>query len=360
MKYKIIVLVFMAQGLITYTGNTGICADNIIQCNGLYLPNNTINPALLGGGSVISIPYWIPLSGNITSNSSILNGNVHVSGRLSQGTSLTDGFYSVSFGKNNNVFSPYCGIGSGENNLLYNDGWTVISGGFANTVSRAYSGISSGKSNIITSFDSVIAGGDTNMIIDDTPYSFIGGGAGNNINVDYASSYFSSIVGGASNYISGDYGFIGGGWINTVGAGYYGFVGGGTGNNCWVGSACFVGGGESNTVSNSYSSIVGGQGNIIGGDGDGVFIGGGISNYIVNSAAGFIGSGNGNTVEGDYSAILNGVGNTITASNAYIIGTGLTDSQQNSLMVGWSANRLVVNVSGVWMWNGSSMNKFKV
>lgn len=80
------------------------------------------------------IPYWINISNKITSNSSINSGDVYVSGRLSMNTSNSSGISSVALGAINLASGSFSTIGGGIQNTV-SGGYSTIGGGINNFIS---------------------------------------------------------------------------------------------------------------------------------------------------------------------------------------------------------------------------------
>jgi len=173
--------------------------------------------------------------------------------------------------------------------------------------------------------NSIIGGGCDNLISFAGIYSIIGGGCDNSV-----CNLYSSVLGGFNNSAVQIYSTIGGGQ-----------------NNCAVGISSFIGGGNSNNINvlSNYTSIVGGQCNIVADCGNS-FIGGGDNNC---SAAGakysVIGGGEGNTISGYYSSILGGDSNTVTSEGSIIAGgcLNIACGCKNDVIVGGCNNKILAN-----------------
>ena len=143
-----------------------------------------------------------------------------------------------------------------------------------------------------------------NSIGDDSDYSTISGGIGNQITDDNSNA---TIGGGFNNTVSGPRSTIGGGGGNTV-SGPRSTIGGGVGNTVDDASYATIsggGGGEgtSNTVSADYATVGGGQQNRASGShatvaGGG---GGGDSGNVAEGLGSVVPGGSGNQAKGDYS-----------------------------------------------------------
>lgn len=128
-------------------------------------------------------------------------------------------------------------------------------------------GVFAGQLNAVGGTNSVICGGNNNIIAAETYDSFIGGGRWNE-----APANSSSVIGGVSNVVSGaGLSFIGGGVRNFIQAPIYGSAiiagrnntlpaGGGSTTNTW---GMIILGGISNSASGNSSAIISGFGNSI-------------------------------------------------------------------------------------------------
>ena len=225
----------------------------------------------------------------------------------------------VGAGNNNCATACNTFIGAGNFNKACGAN-SVIVGGYGSIAGGANSAILGGCGNYIVFEGASIVGGCINCAI--SHYSFIGGGARNCV-----VGCHSSIVGGTYNTGSAHCGFIGGGesnYISPLGAtsgnnNCYSTIAGGCNN-----SACdqfnFIGGGHGNTTRAWFSSVAGGQANIICSNNPHSFVGGGSSN-IIDGNTSVIGGGNQNRACGDQSFVGGGGFNIIlTNGNSAIVG----------------------------------------
>lgn len=126
----------------------------------------------------------------------------------------------------------------------------------------------------------------------------------------------------------------------------------GSGNDCLVVSRfCFLGCGDTLQVTGPYGAVVGGFNNTLGDDanygGDFGFIGGGSKNHIANTATNaFIGGGGTNSVSGNMSSVVAGENNNVTGSNSMAVGSSLTISGNDSVVVGIGAHNLTMGPLG--------------
>jgi hypothetical protein len=228
-----------------------------------------------------------------------------------EGNSIYGSYSSATGGSNNLTIGDYSSIHGGQNNTT-GASYTTIGGGIGNVVSGTFGTSGGGALNLITDSYGTIPGGNynwisaafgtiggggpsdpgnpltsNNQVLDD--YGTISGGGGNIAGSDDSnpnSAPFTTISGGQQNIVSGTYGTVGGGYVNTVG-GYGGTTGGGTYNTA-AGNNAVVAGGTNNTADGNAASIGGGNGNLV----DVVYgtIPGGYQNYVSGAygfAAGF-------------------------------------------------------------------------
>lgn len=161
-------------------------------------------------------------------------------------------------------------------------------------IDRSYSSITGGFDNNITGGGQyhLVGGGASNLISGEATSHgiFIGGGGSNQIKSTLTlSNYYSSIVGGQNNLIDDSYNsFIGGGSTNRI----Y--------NGAATNYAVIVGGDQNQiTGSDSFLSVIGGgRTNLLTGVVNYSFIGGGLSNTIqgTNTIRSFIGTGGSNRI----------------------------------------------------------------
>jgi hypothetical protein len=131
--------------------------------------------------------------------------------------------------------------------------------------------------------------------------------------------------------------FLGGGYNNKLTGDTFSSIMGGQGNHV-CGRTSAVAGGENNCIAGWRSFIGGGVGNCIMTFSNYNVIAGGVTNSMVttsntNSCYSFIGGGKSNTISGTYSSIIGGSGNSIPSglSNVHIAGSGITAAKPNTL-----------------------------
>lgn len=191
-------------------------------------------------------------------------------------------------------------------------------------------------------YGATIAGGGGGSLPNqsDNNYTFIGGGAGNNVGAYVGTiggglynqlpngASYSTIAGGYGNLIRGLEGFIGGGYGNVLGAyavsaAHYSVIGGGYGNSV----------GENAADTGNYSVIGGGQ-----------------SNVVTYGHHGVIGGGYNNVVSAQYDTVPGGYNNVASGGFSFAAGHNATAGSTGSFV--WSDS------SGSCM--SSTLNQFKV
>lgn len=228
------------------------------------------------------------LSGDI-SNSGILN-NIYVTGAL------------TGDGLRINVIRETRSIVSGTFNLLSNSDQSVICGGNANIIQsdagKDYNVLVGGLTNLIDDDGekSVIVGGEGNQVYG--IYQFIGGGLDNIISIDCD---YGVIAGGVSNQIK----------IDAASSVNYNVIAGGWANQIIDAQECFIGGGILNLIEGDAN----GQ--------EGSVICGGLGNTINDSVYSIIGGGDSNEITAaDYATIPGGLRNDILTGADYAFAQG--------------------------------------
>jgi hypothetical protein len=260
-----------------------------------------------------------------------------------------------------------------------NAGSAYVFGG-SNVAFAGYAGVFEGSANVVCDYNSVIAGGNQDVIDSGTgnipagaAYSMIGSGTNNMLTKSYA-----FLGAGDSNSNTGGWAFLGAGRYNTSG-GQFSFVGSGEYNDV-TNDDSFDGAGYGNTIASLGSFIGAGgviaaanPGNKISGNdsfigagdlntiaGTESFLGSGGSNTITSSAsyASILG-GNRNVVSGEYASILGGFGSTASGSYAIVAG-GDQDTAAGilSFAAGYHADA-AHNGSFVWSDYGSGSATLK-
>ena len=203
------------------------------------------------------------------------------------------------------------------NNPTYPTSIQPVSG--SSTSSGDYSTIGGGSNNTASQLGTTVGGGQDNLNTGN--YSTISGGWKNDV-----LSQISVIGGGVDNTISTDrhYSTIAGGQNNIISGGTHGTIGGGQ-NNTASGKHSFVGGGLSNTASGNYYSTVSGGYNNTASGGYSTTVGGGRDNTASGYYSATVGGGQDNTASGSYSTIAGGQDNTASGYTS-TIGGGLSNT----------------------------------
>jgi hypothetical protein len=232
-----------------------------------------------------------------------------------------------------------------------------IGGGFGNTASGYHAFVGGGNGNIASGNVAVVTGGDLNMATNF--HSTVGGGNQNKAwgdaatvsggNVNTASGAFGTVGGGDRNLADGPYATVGGGHFNEVkgsmgGSTLGGTIAGGESNGIIASAHSTIGGGVNNYIDGSafgkyatigggignesfatYSTISGGEDNLIGSSAGWGAIGGGGGNRIwSNDHYSTIGGGHGNVMEvgATRSTIPGGESNVVAAACSYAFAAG--------------------------------------
>ncbi len=252
-------------------------------------------------------------------------------------------------------------IGGGLTNTILSSLSATIGGGERNRIdsSADLSVVGGGRFNRVYAPLNVIVGGDSNVIFRDvfnSSFSFIGGGAKNIID---PGSPDNVIVGGLNNHNGGGVSFMGGGLNNYIyDNSIFDVITGGTNN--FIGNQTHIplgpgvnfatiSGGDTNAVNASWSVIGGGHLNTINANSTYSSITGGDTNLIAPSSDhSFIGGGKWNTDSSIFGVIGGGKSNTITPTSNYgVIGGGFantikfnTSNAANSFVGGGDSNQI--------------------
>lgn len=314
---------------------------------GGYIQNSTHGfnaAAIVGGGGIGSLNEVLGDYGFIGAGYGAKAGIA--SAVVGGANNVASGQYSfVGAGQINTNLANYSVISGGQNNRVGSGSiYAFVGAGFNNTASGTSSAIAGGGNNIADFNGCAIAGGSENHAGGD--HAFVGGGQGNAESAAYA-----TIGGGAGNIVNAMAGTIGGGWPNTIQPGAnYSTLGGGQ-NNLIQTNSLFgaVAGGHANTIrpGATEATIGGGYGNSAGGvvtntSISGATVAGGVSNRA-DCAYTFIGGGKNNLVldtlmtpiaTSPYAVIAGGEANTLdsygSTSDHSAIGGGYANQIQAS------------------------------
>lgn len=197
-------------------------------------------------------------------------------------------------------------IGGGDGNFINADG-AFIGGGYNNQINDSTGVIAGGEDNRVQGFTSAVLGGGSNNVYAD----FSGIVAGDNNNIGFSnpnSSVDSGILAGRNNLVDDDHSAIVAGENNIINNDLNGaprsFIGAGENNRCDNGGHSFVGAGQRNYIKGYASAIDSGTDNDL------------------NSDYGFIGSGFNNTINSNsnYSSILGGQENVVSEIGGSVVG----------------------------------------
>jgi trimeric autotransporter adhesin len=227
--------------------------------------------------------------------------------------------------RTNRVLADFGTVGGGRDNVAAGTSSTIAGGSF-NTSSAFEGTIGGGRLNIIEdeAYNATISGGRNNLIENNAFLAAIGGG---DSNTNQFNAPYSVIAGGLRNFANGPYSSVGGGEANLVGTGNHSTVAGGFGNT--IGSADgynSIAGGFSNGIRGfivSTSTIGGGWGNLIYDFSVGTgasTIAGGAFNEISIASGGAIGGGTRNTVFGNGATVPGGTQNRAQGNNSFAAG----------------------------------------
>jgi hypothetical protein len=304
---------------------------------------------------------------NIGVGTATPNHKLSISGSLSASKKLIIGldhnnnteYSSILGGVLNTASGEYTSIVGGSNNQVDSSEYSYIGAGFLNQISHSNnSSILGGTQNaVLSSTTSNVNGGGHNLIQESTT-SNINGGDFNRICISSCSNiaggyendilghYASNVNGGSENFLSAKYSSINSGRYNCIinSSDYSSIVGGNSNLITGVfGESTFnlIGGGARNILQTGayFSSIIGGHCNTASSAYS--IIGGGFSNNV-SSNYGVIGGGVLNSSSGYASSVLNGICNSVNGCESSIIGgqcNVLTGNQ--SAIIGGSCNSLL-------------------
>ena len=286
-----------------------------------FEPNTNGAPNVIGGSPVNFVDPGIV--GATIGGGGAINGNFFLGAGSNHVGAI---FGTIGGGRMNTVAADHATIGGGLDNTIQFAAYDgTIAGGYGNTI----------QSNV---FRGVIGGGSANQISGNISYAVIGGGLNNAVregsstisggeaNTIQPLADRSVIAGGGNNTINGSasfsvYSTISGGQYNLVQTnGIFSAIGGGQGNTV-VSNTAFatISGGSSNSVSGAFAVISGGTNNSA--SGAGASIGGGYNNSApLNYTT--IGGGYGNIASGADATVPGGAVNTASGIASFAAGSG--------------------------------------
>jgi hypothetical protein len=324
-------------------------AGNIIQTNSPY-------SFIGGGGGNVAANEYATVSGgdyntNLANGGTIAGGQNNAVGNYDQPTvgggnenaadgsyatvggglfNLASGNYTTVVGGNANealAIGAFVGGGGDDGvsainaNIAYGGG-SVVVGGVNNAAGGLDSIIGGGFGNTVDESFSTVGGGYYNQILNNSPYSFIGGGLNNVASGDENNFGTLVIVGGDANVIASNSwnSAIVGGEANQIGlSSHHSFIGGGLGNQSANGYGT-VGGGNSNTNLGFAGTIAGGQNNVAG-----------------NNFQPAVGGGFGNQAAGHYATVPGGFKNLASGEYSFAAGDQAQATKQGSFAWGDSS-----------------------
>ncbi len=317
--------------------------------------------SIVGGDSNVASGHFVFMGGGYWNHArgkaiAIPGGGANLAGTSPHNPNGTD-FATIGGGEKNTIdglSSEHATIAGGEANTIDGDygHHSFVGGGKYNRIlgdtigtrTSAYTVISGGNSNTVmqNSLASTIAGGANNTVDTGATYSSIGGGLQNTIQGPY-----SVIAGGENNSIyniGADHNMIGGGLHNIEQNPSFGVIAGGWNNlldtAAW-GST--IGGGDSNIVQPPLSFIGGGRMNKIDDIGwaDGGAIVGGYHNRMVHGVYSFIGAGESNFLQDEHSTLVGGYADTMYGYGEFL-GGGIKNTiywgSDTATLVGGASN----------------------
>jgi hypothetical protein len=302
------------SGITTFSNGVSVIGSisgvDSINWNNVYTIVNVNSASWLGGNTAYTnltsnSGNWQSAYTTVTTNSALWTTGVYVP--IVYTLSNTTSAITPAIGSNT-ALGLYSNIAGGCNNQALS-AYSAVLGGCYNVTSGLYSSIAGGQGNIACGNWSNVAGGYLNSSSGN--YTIVGGGRSN-----CAINYAAAVIGGYGNTASGNSASIGGGINNTASGGYSSVVGGS--NNKALSAGSNVNGGISNTASGIYSVVGGGKTNI---------------------------------VTGNYSGILGGFNNSLSGSNSFIIGSNISSSANNTVVVN---NLSASSVCGVTLYGDGS------
>src|SRR5258706_2759682 len=262
-------------------------------------------------------------------------------------------YAAIAGGQNNIAAGLGASVGGGRNNAATNI-YAAIGGGQSNSVFGSLSAVGGGLGNLAGSEAATIGGGRWNFISRSPDIPPVGctisGGSSNQIfsgnAIDGLSSY-STISGGENNIVRGesDHGVVGGGGGNSIGS--------------WS-SYCAIGGGSLNNIAgqgsgnNFYDTIGGGHLNQISPSTPGGVMGATVSGGLENAASGYASTIPGGTFAkaSTYGQMAYASGRFATNGDAqtslYVCRGATTDGTLTELFLDGASQRIVVPVNSTW------------
>ncbi len=376
---------FLGSGLTNMIGTYGgsvLVGDTLVLGGdvlggGVYNTIKTSLSSIVGGGSNIIDSFAIysfigggesnEITGNSSGFSAIAGGSDHLSvnsnnfiGAGSNNT-VTGGKAGIVAGGGNVDSAATSMVGAGQNNVVKpSAGSSFIAAGTNNWVNKSGAFVGTGLSDTVNAYEGVAVGGQYAKIDTNAYYSFIGAGQYNYIGV---ASQAAVLGGGEYNSISSsaEAAVIVGGNSDTISRSATSSVIGGGAFNYIHAPWTTISGGDTNVVDTlaNYSVLSGGRGNHIGQKDSFSFLGGGNNNLIDNqfhhaalvggeqnavlSTWSVLGGGLNDTNRSDYGVLAGGAGNLLASARqceAILGGRGNQIEAEYSSIVGGDSNRI--------------------
>jgi hypothetical protein len=310
--------------------------------------------AVIGGTAQPTSSDNVPVTANITHTGKMVRGQLTIT---STGADM-ETIGNLAVGGGHHVFTSTNACAIGDQHTV---GGYALAVGQQNTVTG--DSLAVGQFNVANAQQSLVVGVSCEIGAGSTGSVVFGYG-----NIILNNSTFATIGGGASNQIvESNYAFVGAGNSNFIqGTSTYGAIVAGLSNGMFAGAASsvivagnsnrisnrqsFIGAGESNFVQSADAAIVAGHSNTVYGTNTGILAGqnntvtlqangidplgsilaGGINNKIWDSKYSFMGAGNTNFVNfSDTSAIVAGTNNTIGPGAHHFVGAGTRNTITN-------------------------------
>lgn len=315
-------------------------------------PNNYVDPGVVGatiaGGGALNQTISTFLPGPNSNHVAAIFGAIG-GGRMN---TVGADHGTISGGLNNTIQTfGYDGvIGGGFGNTIRTNTFrSVIGGGSANQVGPniSFAVIGGGVNNAVQEGSSTISGGEGNTIQPLADRSVIAGGGNNRIIGSAAFSVYSTIGGGQANLVqtNGIFSAVGGGQGNTVGSNSAYATISGGSSNAASGSFTTVGGGSNNVAAGSFATVSGGGNNLASAKNS--VVGGGTNNVAAGDG-GVVSGGYNNRANLNYTAIGGGYGNVANGADATVPGGSLNVAAGVASFAAGSGAQALHDASFVW------------
>lgn len=330
-----------------FNGNSNSTCDGGTSCHN-QIDNGLLNLILSDNScfNTISNGYFNQINSNCYNYGLITNGLSNcVTSSIGGGFQVVGGCANLGVGYASFIGNGICNnIYDASNNPTCNITSVIVGGVGNNTIGGTWNE----GSFAFTSNPTITSGG---------KYTFIGGGLQN-----VSKSCFSNIGGGQSNCVYNCFSIIGGGKSNCIDASgevslsYSTILGGDTNVITNLSNYSFIGGGSVNTLQGEKSTIYGGQLNTINYEVNALnFIGGGCSNTLGNLCNVILGGGT-NTISSYFSTIGGGKNqNVISPFSNSLGGTNTTSSAYTSI-IGANNTIPITNNCSIILGNNTTSN----